>query len=121
MAITLFHYELLNHHTVCSQLCYTSHHVGRVAHMNSMNGHALLWPVTGVQIVGTTQRYDKQNWQRGGALHYLNAWNMLPLLGFSVVYWILNIRPVLGGHRFLSHRGRRIFSSSHARGMSIIN
>lgn len=42
MAITLLHYELLNHHTVCSQLCYTSHHVGRVARMNSMNGHALL-------------------------------------------------------------------------------
>ena len=42
MGITLLHYELLDHHTVSSQLCCTSHHVGRVSHMNSMNGHALL-------------------------------------------------------------------------------
>lgn len=42
MAITLLHYEHLDHHTVRSQLCYTSPHVGHVSHMNSMNGHALL-------------------------------------------------------------------------------
>lgn len=42
MVITLLHYKHLDHHTVRSQLCYTSHYVGSLSHMNLMNGHALL-------------------------------------------------------------------------------